>query len=253
MNLKPNEITSHLLDLDSSKHERFKVTDNHLMVAGAGSGIGWFSDSCGSFLFEEIRGNILIETEVHIVKKDDGKSCPGAQFSSAGLLFRDTTSAPGKQRWVMYNIGFQNTFYGREIKVTRPSKGFRMDMTYLMGLRSLSTLYLIPGEHTPVRLRLARIGDEIRAFHFFEGAWKEEVPTSGMEVMGNGIKYPVEQFNSTSFRPCGLNLPQRIQAGIITNPGMDIRNPFRRYRDSMAEFSYYISRGISSFNECLKI
>lgn len=246
-----NEIMQKLVDYDKSKHEEMVFKDNKLKVIPKGSGIGWFSDSNGTFLHTKIKGNFLIETEVEIRNKKNEYSMPKAQFSSAGLLIKKAGSEKGDQSWVMYNTGYQNSFFGREIKVTRMSNGFRFDPMYFMGYKSLSTLYLIPSKNTKTtRLRMAKIGREVRCYYYSDKQWIEERPTSDMEVMGNGIKYPIDQFNEHLFRPNNLDLPEEVEVGIVINPGMNTKNPFIKFRDAYGLFSYFKSTSIKSFNEC---
>lgn len=246
------EILAKLVDNDKSKHKPYIVENEKLKVIPDGKGIGWFSDSKGSFLYQELTDDFMIETSVKVKQKANNNK-QRAQFSSAGLLIRNPLSSPGKENWIMYNIGYQNSFYGREMKVTRPSNGFRFDPMYFIGYRSLSTLYLIPALETGfVRLRMARISDEIRFYYFADNKWQEEKPTKGIEVMGNGIKYQVDQFNKQEFRPTNLSLPAKLQVGLITNPGMNTRKPWQKYRDSEMLFAYYSYKEIRSFTECLK-
>lgn len=243
-----------LIDNDKSKHSGYLIKDSKLQVIPAGKGIGWFSDSRGSLLYKEISGDFLIETEVEIFKKDGSKGLPKAQFSSAGLLIRNPSEVKGEATWMMYNIGFQNSFWGREIKVTRPNSSFRFDLTYLMGFQSLSTLHMIPAEYRgkKAKLRLGRINNEIRAYFINKnGEWEEEKPTANMESMGNGLNETVCGFNSEEFRPRSFGLNNRVQVGIISNPGMNTKNPLFRFRDSGANFTYLKISPIKSFDECL--
>jgi len=229
MNTKKNffftseEDIKKLTDNETSKHKKFLIKNNKLEVVPAGKGMGWFSDSRGSLLFEECSGNFMLETEVEIFRLDGKSGLPKAQFSSAGLLIRDKLEEKGKATWAMYNIGFQNQFWGREFKITRPTKGFRLEPTYFMGLHSLSTLFMIPSENSTqkVKLRLARVNGEIRAYHLdCKNKWIEERPIKNMEIMGNGIKYPINGIDETNFRPKNFGLADSVQVGIITNPGM---------------------------------
>lgn len=246
------EILSNFIDFDSSKHKPFTLDNNKLSIVPDGSGIGWFSDSNGTFLYKDVTGNFMIETEVEIRRIDNMPKYPKAQFSSGGLLIRNPHSKKYNENWLMYNIGYQNSFFGREIKATREANGFRLDPTYFMGYKSLSTLYLIPTEGvTSTKIRIARVNNEIRCFHFCDEQWLEEVPTNQMEVMGNGVKYPVENFNDKKFRPNQLNLPDNVQVGIIANPGMNVKKPFLKYRDAYMLFSYVLIEKINGFEECI--
>ncbi len=244
-----------LIDNDRSKHKEYLIKDSKLEIIPDGKGMGWFSDSRGSFLYKEITGNFLLETEVEILKIDGTNGLPEAQFSSAGLLIRDSSETQGQARWMMYNIGYQNSFWGREIKVTRSKNKFRFDLTYLMGLKSLSTLHMIPTEYTgkPIRLRLAKINNELRAYFINKGGnWEEEKPTNNMETMGNGLKTHIEGFDDKTFRPKSFGLSDCVQVGIISNPGMNTAKPLIKFRDSAARFTYLNITSIETFDDCFK-
>lgn len=154
----------------------------------------------------------------------------------------------------MYNIGFQNSFWGRELKVTRPSNGFRFDSTYFIGLQSLSTFKMIPQKYSvkSVKLRLTRVNNEIRAYHQDEDLnWIEKKPTPHTVEMGNGVKVPINGFNETEYRPKSFGLDNNVQVGIISNPGMKVSNPLIKFRDAGSKFSYLTISKIDSFDECL--
>lgn len=253
---KNRDSLNNLIDNEKDKHLDYLIRKNRLEVRPAGKGMGWFSDSRGSLLYKEVSGNFLLETEVEIFKLDGTKGIPKAQFSSAGLLIRDADETKGNATWMMYNIGFQNSFWGREIKVTRPKNKFRFNPTYLMGLQSLSTLNMIPVEYTsePMKLRLARYNNELRAYYKDKhGNWIEEKPTSAMETMGNGVKVPIEGFNSDYFRPVSFGLKDDVQVGIICNPGMKTSNPLIRFRDAAVKFTYFKISNIYNFEDCFKL
>lgn len=254
MKWNPNEILTEFVDFDSEKHKSLKVEEKKLSIIPDGRGIGWFSDSKGTYLYKELTGNFMIETEVEVRRLDHKPYNPEAQFSSGGLLVRKPSSKNSHETWLMYNIGYQNSFYGREIKATRPSQGFRLDPTYLMGYKSLSTLYLMPAaDEKAVKLRMARINEEFRCYYHSNGQWHEEIPTKDMAVMGNGTQYPVENFNEETFRPNQLNFGDNVQVGIIANPGMNTKNPFVKFRDAYMSFSYVMIEKIDKFEECLQM
>ena len=245
-------LSASLEDNDPTKHEELTVEDGRLKVVGDGDGIGWFSDSQGPLLYKDVSGDFMIETEVSMHRKDGKEGLPGGNYSSAGLLVRAPGGSQGNESWLMFNIGFQNRFYGRELKVTRPMNIPKEENSlYDLGMHSLSTLYLLPEENTePMKLRVARIGDELRSYYFSESQWHEQKPQQGMEVFGNGISEPVSEFGNGHFRPNGMNLPETVQAGIMVNAGIDGAS-FTPKRDGYALFSYVEIAPISSFDEAL--
>ncbi len=246
-------IVASLEDYDASKHEELTIEDGKLKIVAGGEGIGWFSDSQGPLLYKDVTGDFMIETEVSIHRKDGKPGLPEANYSSAGLLVRDPASTHGEASWLMFNIGFQNRFYGRELKVTRPMNIPKEENPfYDVGFHSLSTLYLLPEENTdPIKLRVARIGGELRGYYYSDGKWHEQKPQQGMEVLGNGIQAEVSEFGNGHFRPNGMNLPDTVQAGIIVNPGMDAADITNVKRDGYARFSYVEIAPIASFDEAL--
>jgi len=249
----PKDIITTFKDNDTTKHEDLTIEGGKLKIVGSGEGMGWYSDSQGALLYKNMSGNFMIETEIAIRRKDQKAGLPEGNFSSAGLLIRNPDSSYGKESWLMYNIGFQNRFFGRELKVTRPMNISKEENpSYDAGLHSLSTLYLLPEESVePMKLRVARIGNELRSFFFKDGKWHEQKPSQGMEVYGNGIGAPVSEFGNGHFRPNKMGLPKTVQAGIMVNPGIDVSNLSAK-RDSYALFSYVDITVISNFSDALK-
>jgi hypothetical protein len=105
-------------------------------------------------------------------RESDGVA-PMGPFNAAGLLIRSPASASGSESWVMYNLGFQNGFFAREAKTTA---------------RSLSTLYLNATSAHAGRLRVCRLGDVVRLYHWLDGetGWTQEAYDGSTLVMGDG-------------------------------------------------------------------
>jgi hypothetical protein len=78
----------------------------------------------------------VVETSVVIGSSTNRTMVPTLidSFVQAGFVIRDPASAPFRQRWIMYNLGFQDIAVAREIKTTVPSANLTTD--------SLSTLSL---------------------------------------------------------------------------------------------------------------
>lgn len=189
----------------------------HLMLAPSIQAQNhWYADNHGAMVARTITGDFVMEVDV-TVENRAGTALPNAPYNAAGLLLRDPASQPGAERWVMYNLGFQDGFVAREVKTTRPGTG-----------GSLSTLYLM--EVNPptgrVTLRACRVGSMVRFFHRMDGSpdFTEETfvtggtqdtvalgngafqPTPGVVLPGNPD--PVIRFD----RP---DLPQTLHAGLI--------------------------------------
>lgn len=73
-----------------------------------------------------------------------------------------------------------------------------------------------------------------------------------METMGNGTKIPINGFNTDSFRPKSFGLKDKVQVGIISNPGMNTSKPLSKFRDAAAKNSYFNIYKIDSFEDCFK-
>lgn len=63
-------------------------------------------------------GNFVVETSVVIGSSTNRTMVPTLidSFVQAGFVIRDPASAPFRQRWIMYNLGFQDIAVAREIK-----------------------------------------------------------------------------------------------------------------------------------------
>ncbi|MEM8764230.1 MAG: hypothetical protein AAGD88_10490 [Bacteroidota bacterium] len=251
--LEPKQIITTLQDNDKTKHQPLEIEEGRLKVIASGQGYGWFSDGKGPLLFELLNGDFMIETEVQIKRKNGKKGLPKGNYSSAGILIRNPNSTYAHETWLMYNVGVQKSFYGNEIKVTRPLGAHKKENTmYYLGMHSLSTLFLIPQAHTKrLKLRVAKIGDELRCYFNTGENWVEQKPDSKMELLGNGKKVPVSQFDESQFRPNELNLTGCLQVGLVVNPGYDVKNLRNIKRDGYALFSYYKRKAISDFSEAL--
>jgi len=256
--LSPSEILTSLQDFDATKHDGLVIEGDRLRVAANSDILGWFSDQKGPLLFEEVAGDFFIETEVEIKRKDGQDKLPEGNYNSAGLIIRDPSSSFGMETWIMYNVGVQNSFYGNEVKATIPLTVPEDNPFYLAGLHSMSSLYLLPQQNQgSLQIRMARVGKEVRCYFKDFSSWVEQKPSDQMEVMGNGLSVPISQFNETEFRPSGLNLPDKVEVGLIANPGIDasiqdLTDPNLLKQDGYALFSYYRRQTISSFSEALE-
>lgn len=250
----PSQIVAHLSDHDAQKHKPPIVRAKSVDITASGTGAGWFSDSKGPLFYDLVTGDFMVETEVAMRRLDGSSALPEGNFSSAGLLIRDPSSSFGNETWVMYNIGYQAAFWGHEVKATRPVGAHRhTNPIYNDGYRSLSTLHSIPHGNTGRnKLRLARIGDEIRFYYQENGKWKERDSTPQAQVFGNGTQVPVAGIVGNKFRPSGLGFPDEVQVGLIVNPGIDGNNLNIEKRDSYAAFSYLSIRPIKRFDEALR-
>lgn len=169
----------------------------------------WYSDQHGPMIYKAVTGNFVVETQLRVGRQSDIAQAPRGQFSAGGFVLRDPqSSTPGRERWVMYNVGYQSGSVAREAKSTRAGSP-----------DSLSTLYLTDSNNVLAgKLRVCRLGT---VFHFFhqlsgEASFVEEAYGSGTAVMGNGageatpgvVVGGVIRFD----RP---DLPATLQVGLI--------------------------------------
>ena len=131
------------------------------MIPAAIAMNGWYSENEGPLYYRNLTGNFVAETSVTLGTATNRTVTPTTPqcFCQAGFVLRSATSAQFNQRWIMYNMGFQDTAVAREIKTTVPSANGMTD--------SLSTLNLnnVVGAANTGRLRVCRIGSLFRFFH----------------------------------------------------------------------------------------
>jgi hypothetical protein len=226
-----------------------RVENGWLHLRGAGRIGGWYSDRSGPMLYQNVTGDFLVETRVQSVLAADFSKRPTASFNSAGLVMRDPLSRDENMRWVMYNIGQQDGFYGREAKTTRPYAG-RWHQQQLAGFKSLSTFILtkMPDGLVEATIRMCRIGPEIRMYHRYPGEtrWSEETQDASTTIQGNGSSEPTPGVVPGGvIRMARPDLPETLQVGVISNPGMSPN-------DGLSRFSYLRFRRIDDFSECQK-
>ena len=132
----------HELDDAPEPYSLLQVEDGTLVIEPEVG--GWYADWTGFFMFRELSGDFMIETDV-VVTTQSGSGAPENPYNTAGLLLRDPDSAPGSQTWMTYNVGMQDGELGTEAKLT---------------IDSFSVLDVTPGEASGV-LRICRVGDSV--------------------------------------------------------------------------------------------
>jgi hypothetical protein len=201
---------------------------------------GWYSDSRSPLIAATVAGNFVAETRVRLGTRTSISQTPSGNYSQAGFVVRNANSSvPGNESWVMFNFGFQNGFFGREAKTTRPSPGSS----------SLSTLFLTPATATTsdVRLRVCRVGSDFRFLHLMPGetAWTEDNWGSGTTVIGNGSGEATP--GTTQGNPIRFtrsDLPNSLQVGLMV---ANWEPPF----EARAEFDYLRITPVTNAQECV--
>lgn len=172
----------------------------------------WYMEDMATFLYKEVTGDFVVEVDAAAYKKNTASSAPTEIFNSAGLLVRDPASGAGTQRWVMYNIGYQQDFLGVEGKVTQSSQ---------------SELILIPtsGQHAG-RLRICRVDGAVHMLRRLPGdqAWTETHTFPG------------------TFQTPTFTFPDTVQVGFIDNA--------YTVADVRAEFDYIHFRRVTTSTDC---
>ncbi len=215
-NLHPTRVQT--LDIGGSAAGQLTITPIALAENA------WYSDSYAPLIYKSVTGNFVVETSVRIGRRTDMTLAPTGQFNQAGFVVRDAAgTSPGGQRWVMYNVGYQDVAVAREVKTTRNGSP-----------ATLSTLYLnnTPSGATSVRLRVCRIGSTFLFFHRHptEASFVEEQYTATTRVSGNGAGTPTPGTSSgMPLRFLRTDLPATLQVGVMTGtwaPPHDARGEF---------------------------
>ena len=223
-----------------AQNDALSVTSGRLILRPlARNHASWYSDDRAAFVARSVTGDFVAEIDVQVGRRDDINQAPRGQFSAGGLLLRDPQSrAPGGERWLMYNVGFQTTVPAREVKTTRPGSP-----------DSLSTLYLMPsGGVLRGRLRVCRLGDTFRFFHQLsnEAALVEEAYGVGTTPLGNGAAEA-----TPGVVPGGVirlsrpDLPATLQVGLMAG---NYEAPY----ETEARFDYIRFGAVSAPADCVR-
>lgn len=182
-------------------------------LGDGGQGPGWFQDRKGPLLFRELDGDFAVRARVTATTTAGG--APQSAFSSAGLLVRgvdsfDPARAPdlGDERWIMYNLGFQDGRLATELKTTFPD-GPDADAL------SQSSLFLDPVPVVSGEVVLCRVGDAVRAWRRIDGDfdWTPEAP-SPATVAFDGAGLGADPLTAGFDRP---DLAGPVQVGFIVS------------------------------------
>ena len=236
-------------DLAPARHTTLDIQQSRAgfltIVPAPTSFNAWYSDSEGPLYSKTITGDFVAEISVVLGTATDRTVTPvrANTFSAAGFVIRDPASVQFRQRWVMYNIGYQDVAVAREIKTTTPSAGG--------ATASLSTLYLnnTPSAVNAGLLRVCRIGSLFRFFHRYpsESTWTEEVfrsvGSTPTRINGNGPRPAIADGAPLSFdRP---DLPAAVQVGLMA--GNFVPDP----AGARGEFDYIRFSSASKPADCL--
>jgi hypothetical protein len=176
---------------------------------------GWFGVYSGPFLYQHVRGDIVLEVEVFAGRVGLLDAAPTRPYNSAGIVVRDPVHGRNADNWLMVNIGHQAEFVGTETKTTVDSQ---------------SVLLLDEAPHRG-RLRLCRVGTTYVMARFLtnDEAWTE-----------------IRRYE----RP---DLPDEVQLGLVTN-GWNSLGPQPDPNvapDLFARFGYARFRRPASVEDCL--
>jgi hypothetical protein len=180
----------------------------------------WFSDTSGAMLYAYIGGDFMVETKVTANLRTDIVQRSNTTYASAGLIVRDPLSTPSKMRWLVYNIGFQDGYFGTELKTTRDSAGgFELEAIF-SGNNSSSTWFSnkLEGSSNEAQLRICRIGSEFRFLikPTGETTWREETKMTSTVRAGSTADVP-GLLETGSIRLQRTDLPSMLQVGVMAN------------------------------------
>jgi len=166
----------------------------------AGTNLGWFEDTYGPFVYQNVSGNFVVATKLRVVSRNDINVQPAStNFNAGGLVIRDPSGAHnGNENWVMYNMGAQvsataGNSYAREIKKT---------------VNSISNMFLTDQENIEEHLLVCRIDEQFYFYYWDDIAdsWQEETFYNNAAL--NGTNLTTRIANGTSITPeIGNNLP----------------------------------------------
>jgi hypothetical protein len=218
-----NEFDSSIGDLtwlDEAGVTAPNVKDSWLTVRNSANAPIWFSDTSGSMLYAYVAGDFMVESKVTANLRSDIAQLSNTTYSSAGLIVRDPASVPGKMRWLVYNAGFQDGYFGTELKTTRDAAaGFSFE-ALVSGNSSLSTWFSnkIEGSSNEAQLRICRVGPEFRFYirPTGENAWREETRTSSTVRAGSDAAVP-GLLQTGPIRLQRTDLPGMLQVGVMAN------------------------------------
>jgi regulation of enolase protein 1 (concanavalin A-like superfamily) len=230
------------LDPEGQEHSQ---KDSWLTLRNTNRSPVWYSDTSGAMLHTQVSGDFMVETKVTSNLRSDTSKRSDSRYTSAGLVVRDPASTSGKMRWMVFNVGNQDGFFGTEIKTTRDAPaGFSLDA--LTGNSSSSTWFSnkIEGSSNEAKLRICRVGPELRFLILPTGqtTWREETLTSSSVRAGVEGEIPGVSTNGP-MRFQRADLPAMLQVGLMSN---DIGNA----ATGEGRYDYIRFNRINSFDAC---
>lgn len=142
------------LDIDTTTAGHLTIEPTDLY------GNGWYESNQGPFRYKTVDGDFVAVTHVVAGNLSDPQAPPTGWFNAAGLLVRDGASATG-ERWIAYNLGYQDNAVGTEAKVT-------VDGFSDLQLQSTSGV-------NGAALAVCRVDDTFYTFRLLDGAsaWEQ--------------------------------------------------------------------------------
>jgi regulation of enolase protein 1 (concanavalin A-like superfamily) len=221
-----------------------QIKNSELVIQNTSRYPIWYSDQTGPFVYEYVSGDFMIETKVTSRQRNDLSKQSNQTYSSGGLVIRDPSSIQGSMKWIVYNLGYQDGFFGTELKTTTPSTGF--NLSSLIGTSSNSVWYSnkVQDSSNQASLRTCRIGNEIRSYSRFDDkdAWLEQQYTSTTLKAGSGVAVQGAEINKP-LRLIRSDFANTLQVGLMTNDGSG---------QSESAFDYFNVSRIQSFDVCIK-
>jgi hypothetical protein len=244
LNQKFDNNKTNLTLLDPINSPALTFDKSKLLLRNSSTNNLWFSDSSGVMAYQNVKGDFMVETKVSSNLRSDITKRSNATFSSAGLAIRDGLSNSGNMKWLVYNVGYQDGFFGTELKNTKPqSSDFNLEK--LAGLSSQSNWYSnrLEGDSNTYNLRTCKVGPELRFYiqdpvsnKWIEELWKDTT------VIAGAPSNP----ETSKGKPIRLNRPDlsnTLQVGVMTNDTSDGLTAEGR-------FEYVNYTNITDFNKC---
>jgi hypothetical protein len=233
-----------LTNFEPRSTDSLEASNSQLVIRNTPRYPIWYSDQTGPFVYEYVSGDFMIETKVTSRQRGSIDKQSNQRYSSGGLVIRDPSSKQGSMKWIVYNLGYQDGFFGTELKTTTPSTGF--NLSSISGIRSNSVWYSNKVQDTSntAFLRTCRIGNEIRSYIRLEGktTWDEQQYTETTVKAGSEVAVAGAQINKP-LRLIRNDFASTLQVGLMANDGS---------AQSESAFDYFNLSRIQSFDACTK-
>jgi hypothetical protein len=244
MNNNFDNSIGNLTLLDPINSNPLEIKESKLIIKNSPNNSIWFSDTSGVFAYQNVSGNFMLETQSISALKSDHTKRSNSTYSSAGIIVRDASSKSGQMKWLAYNQGYQDQFYGTELKTTTPQNS-QFGLDNILGNSSQSNWFSnkIEGESNELKQRVCKVGKEFRFYTFDikNNKWVEEMWNDQTVTVGENKNPEVTKGNP--IRITRQDLSDTLQVGLMSNDGSNGGL-------SISKFNYINYTKLSDFQKC---